>query len=135
VVLVDVLIGMFWTGTTFEERGRMHAQYEYASQDLAAEEASPYHSRYGALHFLSWLTRGWPESEGATVGRQLLGGWLNGRHNRISGHLRAGSGPAKTPVSHNISTQTRDHLWELFAAGGRVERSTATGRPAYSIHD
>ena len=79
VVLVDVLIGMFWTGTTFEERGRMRAQYEYASQDLAAEEASPYHSRYGALHFLSWLTRGWPESEDTIVFQVTSGRGLDPR--------------------------------------------------------
>jgi hypothetical protein len=135
VTLADVLVGMFWTGTTLAERQRIYDQYERENQETDSEESSPYHGRYGALKFLAWLTDGWPESPGARVGMALLSGWLNGKHNRISGHLRAKPADSSNPRTRWSEARIRERLGELLASANPHEQPSVALQPRYSIHD
>lgn len=135
VMLLDVLVGMFWTGTTLDERHRILDQYVRANNDTDVEESGPYDCRYGALMFLAWLTDGWPVSSGASVGRTLLERWLQGKHHRISHHLRAQSVSSRNAQGRRQDAQIRERLWNLLASANSVEQPSVVLRRGYSIHD
>lgn len=91
VALADVLLGMFWTARSMEERLVDYERYHRATLEEPSDVLGVYDGRYASLRFLAWLIAGWPGSEGACVGQQLLANWLRGGvKNKISAHLVKG---------------------------------------------
>ncbi len=135
VMLLDVLVGTFWTGTNVAERHRIVDQYELAHGEAELGESSPYHSRYGSLKFITWLTDGWPASTGARVSRTLLKRWLTGKRDRISQHLRPHSAASHNPFRRRQEQEIDERLWDLLASAHTHEQPSVALQPRYSIHD
>ncbi|MGC2030304.1 MAG: TniB family NTP-binding protein [Steroidobacteraceae bacterium] len=114
VALADVLLGMVWTDLTSVERQSLFLRYEYEFLEEPREETGFYAGRHDSLRFLAWLIEGWPDSEGAAVGRGLLKRWLSGKRNRISHHLRP-TWPDHpwSPGPHDIEPNIQHRLREL----------------------
>jgi hypothetical protein len=87
VALTDTVVGMVWTDTTFEERGRLWSQYEHEDFDAPRVEMQFYDCRHDSLRFLAWLLEGWPDSVGASIGRGMLWRGLSGKRTRLSHHV------------------------------------------------
>ncbi len=69
IAFVDILLGMFWTDTTLDERNQIVTRYEYEDDDEPRSEMQFYRCRHDSLRFLAWLIEGWPNSLGASIGR------------------------------------------------------------------
>ncbi|MGB6451373.1 MAG: TniQ family protein [Steroidobacteraceae bacterium] len=115
VALFDVLLGMVWTDLTSAERQSLFLRYEYESFEEPRKETGIYAGRHDSLRFLAWLIEGWPDSEGAAVGRDLLERWLSGKPSRISHHLRpTWPGHPWSPGPHDIEPEVQNRLRELI---------------------
>lgn len=135
VALIDALLGSFWKDTSFDERHHIYREYEYATLHLERAESSPFHCRYGALSFLACLLEDWTSDAGCEgFGKLLLSRALEAKHQLISLHLGAQFLRAPNSLPDNISSQTRDRLWQLVGEGRRVEQEPQNERSRYSIH-
>jgi hypothetical protein len=115
IALADVLLGMVWTDLTSAERQRLFLRYQYESVKEPRQEMGIYAGRHDSLRFLAWLIEGWPGSEGAAVGRDLLERWLSGKPNRISHHLRpTWPGHPWSPGPHDIEPEVENRLRRLL---------------------
>ncbi len=132
VTVLDLLVNLFWTATSFEERGRFAAEFADALPPIGHAEMSPYHSRYGGLCMLSWLLSDWDlGGRGSQVARELLSRWLAGSQPQASRF--AGIKP-------HITSSALDKLWDtpethlrsiLVAACGDAHSGYFTRSPAF----
>src|SRR5207247_1574432 len=72
IALADIILGMVWAHTTSDERTQILLRYEYESLNEPRRETQIYSCRHDSLRFLAWLIEGWPDSPGATIGRDML---------------------------------------------------------------
>jgi hypothetical protein len=114
VALVDVLVGMTWTATTLAEREAIHLRYVYEHLEEPKRETGIYDSRHDSLRFLAWLIDGWPHSEGAAIGRNMLERWLTGGRNRICRPLCERRESVWTQGPSNFGPKIRDRLLRLL---------------------
>lgn len=104
VTVLDLLVNLFWTATSFEERGRFAAEFADDFPPIGHAEMSPYHSRYGGLCMLSWLLSDWDlGGRGSKVARELLSRWLAGSQPQASRF--AG-------IKKRIASSALDTLWD-----------------------
>lgn len=87
IAFADILLGMFWTDTTLDERNQIVTRYEYEDDDEPRAEMQFYRCRHDSLRFLAWLIEGWPDSLGASIGRDMLWRGLSRQRNRLSHHV------------------------------------------------
>ena len=113
VALFDAILSTFWKRVDQQERDKIYARYVLNNREARREESGPYHTRYGALDFLSWLTAEPPKSEGAQVGRALSGRWLTTKHQRVHATRRDA---IETELAQ-IHSPIRERLWEIFNTG------------------
>jgi hypothetical protein len=102
VAFLDLLLSLFWTGTSFDERWGFANEFVDDFPPIGAAEMSPHHSRYGGLCMLSWLLNDWDldRARGANVARLLLSRWLAGSQpqaSRFAGIEAPVAGPAGGP--------------------------------------
>jgi hypothetical protein len=116
IALADVLIGMVWTDLTFAEQDEIFRSYTADTRSERREEDRIYDCRHGSLHFLSWLTTGWPDSPGAAIGRRMLIRWLTAERNRLCRHLRPASADPWTAGPSNFDPSIRQRLEALAGA-------------------
>jgi hypothetical protein len=109
IALADVMLGMIWTALTLEEQEGIFRAYA-ASGGFGD---SIYENRHGSLRFLAWLIYGWPDSDGAAVGRQMLRRWLSADRNRISRHLDRREAPQWTAGPSNFQPPIKERLEAL----------------------
>ncbi len=136
VTLLDLLVNLFWTGTTFEERWQFSAEFADEFPPTEGAEMSPYHSRYGGLCMLSWLLSDWDRGRGATVARLLLSRWLAGlqpQASRFAG-IRKLAGDASA-VCTLWDTPESKFLSILVAACGGDAPSSFFARSPFFIHE
>jgi hypothetical protein len=90
VALIDVFVGMMWTGVTPPVQHQILSLYEsdVLEQPPVGNDLYIYNVRHASLRFVAWLVEGWPDSNGAKVGRELLNRWLNADRNHLCRHLR-----------------------------------------------
>lgn len=55
IALADILLGMFWTDTTLDERNQIASRYEHGDLDEPRAEMQFYRCRHDSLRFLAWL--------------------------------------------------------------------------------
>jgi hypothetical protein len=132
VTVLDLLVNLFWTATSFDERGRFAAEFADAFPPIGHAEMSPYHSRYGGLCMLSWLLSDWDiGGRGSQVARELLSRWLAGSQPQASRF--AG-------IKTHITSSALDTLWDtpethlrsiLVAACGDAHSVYSTRSPAF----
>ena len=79
VALTDVLIGVVSTAMTAAQKRRLRAQLRSEVRDRRHRGSPVHDGRHDSLWLLARLTQGWPHSEGATIGRDMLEQWLSGR--------------------------------------------------------
>ena len=135
VTVLDLLVNLFWTGTSFDERWRFAAEFADDFPPIGQAEMSPYHSRYGGLCMLSWLLSDWDRGRGAKVARQLLCRWLAGRQpqaSRFAGIKAPAAGAAVCTLWDTSETNLRSIL---VAACGGDDPSFSFTRSLSSIHD
>ena len=116
VVLADVVLGMFWTNTTWAERSGLWSQFMDEAGEFEFAERSVAYARYGSLEFLSWFLTGWPHSAGSGVAMDFLARWLSAKRSRISRHLlRTWADPCEAG-RHEINPRIRERLRALYEA-------------------
>jgi hypothetical protein len=116
IALADVLIGMVWTDLTFAEQDEIFRSYAADTRTQRRKEDRIYDCRHGSLHFLSWLSIGWPDSHGAAIGRHMLIRWLTAERNRVCRHLRPASADPWTAGPSNFDPSIRQRLQALASA-------------------
>ena len=116
IALADVLIGMVWTDLTLAEQDEIFRSYTSDTRNQRREVDRIYDCRHGSLHFLSWLTTGWPDSPGATVGRRMLIRWLSADRNRLCRHLRSAREDPWSAGPNNFESPIRERLRALAGA-------------------
>ena len=80
-------------------------------------ETQVYDWRHDSLRFIAWLIEGWPESPGATVGREMLRRDLNRRPKRLSHHVTPRwKGHPWSPSPHDFSHEIVARLRKLLEA-------------------
>lgn len=115
VAFADVLLGAFWTETTLDERNQIHLRYEYEFLEAPRLEMKVYSCRHDSLRFLTWLFEGWPDSLGASIGRELLWRGSSGKRNRLSHHiLPRWKGHPWSPGPHDIAPEIQTRLQKLL---------------------
>jgi hypothetical protein len=135
VTLFDLLVNLFWTGTTYDERWRFVDQFAEDFPPVAGAEMSPYHHCYGGLCMLSWLSSDWSHGRGARVARRLLARWLAGSQSqasRFAGLQAPVFGSAASTLWDTEDTKLRSIL---VAASSGVGHSSLFPRSPSSIHD
>ena len=114
IAMADFILGMIWTHTTSDERLQILLRYEYESVDEPRIETQIYGSRHDSLRFLAWLIEGWPESPGATLGRDMLRRGLDNQRNRLSHHiLPRWKGHPWSPGPHDLAPEICARLRKL----------------------
>jgi len=116
IALADVLLGMTWTDLTLAEQEHIFNLYVIETGETMPGEDGIYERRHGSLRFLAWLTHGWPDSPGATIGRRLLARWLTADRNRLCRHLRAPDADPWTVGLTNFELSIRERLRVLADA-------------------
>jgi hypothetical protein len=116
IALADVLLGMVWTDLTRAEQEQIFRLYGSETGNSRDGPDGVYDSRHGSLHFLAWLTEGWPDSPGAMVGRDLLVRWLAADRNRLCRHLRPTSADPWTTGPTNFEPRVAQRLTALAAS-------------------
>jgi hypothetical protein len=117
VALADTLLGAFWTSTTLEERTDVLCRYEYECLDVPRLEMQIYDCRHDSLRFLAWLMEGWPDTLGASVGRDMLERGLTRPRNRLSHHVTPRwKGHPWGPSPHDFAPETVARLRKLIEA-------------------
>ena len=116
VALADVLIGMVWTDLTLAEQDEIFRLYTSDTHNQRRQVDRIYDCRHGSLHFLSWLTAGWPDSPGAMVGRRMLIRWLTADRNRLCRHLRPARADPWSACATNFESPIRERLRALAGA-------------------
>jgi hypothetical protein len=117
VALADTLLGAFWTSTTLKERTNVLCRYEYESLDAPRLEMQIYECRHDSLRFLAWLIEGWPDSLGASIGRDMLERGLSRSRNRLSHHVTPRwKGHPWGPSPHDFAPETVARLRKLMEA-------------------
>ena len=116
VALADVLIGMVWTDLTLAEQDEIFRLYTSDTLNQRREVDHIYDCRHGSLHFLAWLTAGWPDSPGARVGRRMLIRWLTADRNRLCRHLRPARADPWSAGPNNFESPIRERLRALAGA-------------------
>jgi hypothetical protein len=115
VALADILLGMVWTDTTLDERNRIWGLYEYEDLDAPRAQMQIYSCRHDSLRFLAWLIEGWPDSLGASIGRDMLWRGLSRQRNRLSHHvLPRWPGHPWSPSPHDFSPDILARLRKLL---------------------
>jgi hypothetical protein len=128
VTVLDLLVNLFWTGTSFEERWRLTAEFSDDFPPIGHAEMSPYRSRYGGLCMLSWLLG---EGRGSKVARQLLTRWLAGSQpqaTRFAGIKTPAAGSALDTLWDTPETELRSIL---VAACGDAHYFSFTRSPVF----
>jgi len=113
IALADVLIGMVWTDLTLAEQDEIFRSYTSDTRNQRREVDRIYDCRHGSLHFLSWLTKGWPDSPGAMAGRRMLIRWLTTDRNRLCRHLRPARADPWSAGPNNFESPIRERLRTL----------------------
>ena len=72
VALIDVLVGMLWTGLTLAEQEEIFLSYTSDPLTRPRAEDAVYDCRDASLQFVAWLIEGWPSSPGARIGQSML---------------------------------------------------------------
>jgi hypothetical protein len=135
VTVLDLLVNLFWTGTSFDERWRFVAEFAADFSPIEGAEMRPYHSRYGGMCMLSWLLSDWSRGRGAEVARKLLSRWLAGSQPQAS-RFAGIKAPSKLSVASTIWNMPETELRSvLIAACGGDAHSTFLPRSTSSIHD
>jgi hypothetical protein len=114
VSLIDVLMGTLWTDLIQSDRERIFQVYADEVGDLGEKHDGLYDTRHGSLRFIAWLLQGWPDSQGAEIGRRLLVQWLRADRNRLCRHLRPPGADPWTVGATNFGSTVRQRL-ELLA--------------------
>jgi hypothetical protein len=110
IALADVLLGMVWTDLTLAEQERIFRLYIAETGETKPREEGIYDCRHGSLRFLAWLTHGWPDSPGATIGHSLLVRWLTADRNRLCRHLHPADADPWTIGATNFQPSIRERL-------------------------
>ncbi len=135
VALIDVLMGTFWKGLSWDERCQIYPKYEQQIERLHGEESSPYDSNYGALRLLTWLTEDWPDGAGAEVGQLLLRRHFT-RELQIARRRECTRGSAaRGSEVRDFPIEIQARLQDIAAVAGSSARVRVLSRPKYSIHD
>ena len=117
VAFVDVLLGVFWTGTILEERSAVFLKYEFEDLNDPRVLTRLYDCRHDSLLFLAWLIEGWPNTLGSSIGRNLLERGLSDRRNRLSHHvLPRWRGHPWSPSPHDFAPEILVRLRKLLEA-------------------
>jgi hypothetical protein len=135
VTLLDLLVNLFWTGTTYDERWRFVADFAEDFPPIEDGEMSAYHSRYGGMCMLSWLLNDWGRGRGPMVSRKLLSRWLEGSQpqaSRFAGIRAPVTGSAASTLWETPETNLRTIL---IAACGVDAHASFFPRSTSSIHD
>ncbi len=82
VALTDVLISMVSTEMTSAQKRRLRARLRFEVQDKPHYGNHIPGDRHDSLQLLAWLTEGWPNSQGAAIGSDMLERWLSGQSPR-----------------------------------------------------
>jgi hypothetical protein len=115
VALADVILGGFWTATILEERESISLRYQFETLEAPRTETRFYDCRHDSLAFLAWLIEGWPDSRGASIGREMLWRGLNRPRNRLSHHvLPRWKGHPWSPSSHDFAPEIIARLHKLL---------------------
>ena len=116
VTLLDLLVNLFWTGTSFDERWRFSPNSLTTFPPIEGAEMSPYHSRYGGLCMLSWLLSDWDTADAAQqVARVLLSRWLAGSQPQAS-RFAGIRGDVESPRCARSGTRRRPHFRSILVA-------------------
>ena len=70
--MADVILGGFWTATILEERESISLRYQFETLEAPRTETRFYDCRHDSLACLALLIEGWPDSRGASIGREML---------------------------------------------------------------
>jgi TniQ len=116
IAFADVLLGMVWTDLTMAEQEQIFRLYGLETSNSRDGPDGIYDCRHGSLHFLAWLTEGWPDSAGATVGRRLLARWLAADRNRLCRHLHSTSADPWTVGPTNFEPPVARRLTALASS-------------------
>ena len=117
VALADVVLGVFWTETILDERNAISIRYQFENLETPRLETRLYDCRHDSLLFLSWLLEDWPNSLGASIGRDLLWRGLSRRRNRLSHHvLPHWKGHPWSPSPHDFAPEIEARLRKLLEA-------------------
>jgi len=132
VTFLDLLVNLFWTATSFEERGWFAAEFADEFPRIGHAEMSPYHSRYGGLCMLSWLLSDWDlGGRGGQVARELLSRWLAGSQPQASRFAGIKTLSASSPVSTLWDTPETQVRSILVAACGDAHSVSFTRSPVF----
>lgn len=136
VTLLDLLVNLFWAGTSFDERWRFAAEFSADFPLIEGAEMSPYHARYGGMCMLAWLLGAWSGGKrGAKVARQLLSRWLAGGQPQASRFSGMNASHKDTAVSTIWDAPETNLRAILVAACGGDARSFFFTRSTSSIHE
>jgi len=116
VALIDVLVGMVWTGLTLAEQEEVFLAYTSDPLTKPEAEDAVYDCRHASLQFVAWLTDGWPGSPGARIGQSMLMRWLTVDRNRLCRHLRPHTADPWTAGAENFEPSIRERLRMLAGA-------------------
>lgn len=114
VALADAILGALWTHTTLEECQDVLFQYRYEPK-VPRPELRQYECRHDSLRFLAWLIDDWPNSLGASIGRDLLRRALTSPRSRLSHHvLPRWKGHPWSPSPHDFAPEILARLHKLL---------------------
>jgi hypothetical protein len=115
VALMDVILGSFWKATILEERESILLRYQFETLENPRPDTRLYDCRHDGLLFLAWLIDGWPNSLGASIGREMLWRGLNRLRNRLSHHvLPRWKGHPWSPSPHDFAPEIINRLGKLL---------------------